>query len=173
MGLHTDRNSDLDLHRETPSRGDQFADVLLDRIRMGTFSEEDARRFVSRMIAAGFGPEDPSTPFTLQNTNRIEVKGIILEPRNRLLTFPDGRLVKDIPGKEVSVLGLLMSNHPYALTRGQIIEFSGIKHDPQSNLVDVYIASLRRKIEIQRPPQYLITVRGVGYAFRTPNHQPT
>lgn len=36
----------------------------------------------------------------------------------------------------------------------------------ESNLVDVYVASLRQKIDKKDEPSYITTVRGVGYALR-------
>jgi two-component system response regulator MprA len=42
----------------------------------------------------------------------------------------------------------------------------GLDFDPESNLVDVYVGYLRRKIEEPGEPHLLHTVRGVGYVLK-------
>jgi DNA-binding response OmpR family regulator len=39
--------------------------------------------------------------------------------------------------------------------------------DPESNIVDVYITYLRKKLDADRGARLLHTVRGVGYVLRT------
>jgi DNA-binding response OmpR family regulator len=39
----------------------------------------------------------------------------------------------------------------------------GMDFDPESNIVDVYVGYLRRKIDANGEPRLLHTVRGVGY----------
>ena len=67
---------------------------------------------------------------------------------------------------EFEVLRFLMQNPRHVLTKGQILErvwrydFGG-----QTNVVELYISYLRRKIEAGRPPM-IHTVRGVGYVLK-------
>ena len=39
----------------------------------------------------------------------------------------------------------------------------GYEHDPQTNIVDVYIGYLRRKLAAPGNPAPIVTVRSVGY----------
>jgi two-component system, OmpR family, response regulator len=67
---------------------------------------------------------------------------------------------------EFEVLRFLMGNPRRVLTKGQILDhvwrydFGG-----QTNVVELYISYLRRKIDADRPPM-IHTVRGVGYVLK-------
>jgi len=55
------------------------------------------------------------------------------------------------------------------LPRTQILEHVwGYDFDPTSNLVDVYIQRVRKKLSPHGEPAFIETVRGVGYRFRPP-----
>jgi DNA-binding response OmpR family regulator len=41
----------------------------------------------------------------------------------------------------------------------------GMDFDPESNIIDVYVGYLRRKIDGEGEPRLLQTVRGVGYTL--------
>lgn len=40
-------------------------------------------------------------------------------------------------------------------------------YESYSNLIDVYIKDLRKKVDIDETQKLIQTVRGVGYVFRT------
>jgi DNA-binding response OmpR family regulator len=42
----------------------------------------------------------------------------------------------------------------------------GLDFDPETNIVDVYVGYLRRKIDREGQPRLLHTVRGAGYVLR-------
>jgi DNA-binding response OmpR family regulator len=75
----------------------------------------------------------------------------------------------ELTAKEYALLEYLMSNTGRVLTRSMIIEhvwdqsFDGI-----TNIVDVYIAHLRSKIDAGHPRKLLRTMRGSGYTLRDP-----
>jgi DNA-binding response OmpR family regulator len=75
----------------------------------------------------------------------------------------DGKII-DLPAKEFAVLECLMRSAGRVLTRTQIAEHVW-SYDTynQSNIVDVYIRNLRRKIDDTFEPKLLHTLRGVGY----------
>ncbi len=74
---------------------------------------------------------------------------------------------------EFDLLVYLMSHPGHVLSREQILRAVwGYDHDPGTNVVDVYIGYLRRKLSLrQRPPGRertrgpILTVRSVGYRF--------
>jgi two-component system, OmpR family, response regulator len=71
--------------------------------------------------------------------------------------------------REFAVLQYLMQTPNRVLTRAQIIEHVWDYHfDTGTNVVDVYIQRLRRKIDDDHEVKLLQTIRGVGYALKAP-----
>ncbi|HHV58571.1 MAG TPA: response regulator transcription factor [Firmicutes bacterium] len=80
----------------------------------------------------------------------------------------DGQEIK-LTAKEYALLEYLMRHPNQVLSRSQIAEhvwdydFTGL-----SNVVDVYIRYLRRKVDDGFEPKLIQTVRGTGYQLRAP-----
>ncbi|EDY83390.1 response regulator receiver domain protein [Verrucomicrobiia bacterium DG1235] len=73
----------------------------------------------------------------------------------------------DMPTKEFNLLVFLMKAPGRVFNRVQIFEnVWNFDFDPETNLVDVYIGRLRRKIDQGDSKKLLETVRGVGYRIR-------
>jgi two-component system copper resistance phosphate regulon response regulator CusR len=74
----------------------------------------------------------------------------------------------ELTSKEYALLEYLMSHPGRALSRSMIIEhvwdqsFEGL-----TNIVDVYVRYLRRKIDEDSPRKLIHTIRGVGYCIRS------
>jgi DNA-binding response OmpR family regulator len=67
---------------------------------------------------------------------------------------------------EFELLVYLMRHEGQVVSREQILAAVwGYEHDPTTNVVDVYIGYLRRKLALQGPPAPIHTVRAVGYRF--------
>jgi DNA-binding response OmpR family regulator len=65
---------------------------------------------------------------------------------------------------EFDLLVHLIRTRGRVLTREQILSTVwGYEHDPQTNIVDVYIGYLRRKLSTPGNPAPIVTVRSVGY----------
>jgi len=74
-----------------------------------------------------------------------------------------GKLISLTP-KEFAILDLLSKNINQVVTRTQIIEHTwDYNFDSMSNVVDVFIASIRKKIDSGRKKKLLQTVHGVGF----------
>lgn len=72
-----------------------------------------------------------------------------------------------LTAREFRLLEHLMRSPEQVLTRTQIIERVWEYHfDPGTNLVDVYIQRLRRKVDDGEAVKLIQTVRGVGYAIK-------
>jgi DNA-binding response OmpR family regulator len=58
--------------------------------------------------------------------------------------------------------------HPdQVMPRQQLLDAVwGIDFDPGSNVVDVYVGYLRRKLDVPDEPSVIETVRGAGYRVR-------
>lgn len=68
--------------------------------------------------------------------------------------------------KEFSILLYLIKNRGRVLSRTQILEnIWGYDFNPNTNLVDVHIKSLRERLKEHSLSEYIRSVRGVGYMF--------
>ena len=87
----------------------------------------------------------------------------------RRLRATDGRQVTLTNG-EFSLLVALLASSQRVLTRDQLLDLSRLHNDEVFNRsIDVQIARLRRKIEVDRArPRYIKTERGAGYRFDLP-----
>lgn len=75
----------------------------------------------------------------------------------------------ELTSKEFSLLEYLMRNTGRRVTRAMIIEHVwNLTFDTTTNVVDVYINYLRRKIDDGHPRKLIHTVRGVGYELSAP-----
>lgn len=73
----------------------------------------------------------------------------------------------ELTAREFALLEFLLRSPGRVLTRTQICEHVWNYHfDPGTNLVDVAVQRLRRKIDDGHPVKLLQTVRGVGYALK-------
>ncbi|HEU4585110.1 MAG TPA: response regulator transcription factor [Gemmatimonadaceae bacterium] len=80
-----------------------------------------------------------------------------------------GNRTIDLTTKEFVVLEYMMRNAGRVLTREQISEHAwDANYDPFSNVIDVYVARLRRKVDAPGEPALIETVRGAGYRLAAP-----
>ncbi len=78
----------------------------------------------------------------------------------------NGELVELTP-KEFAVLEYLMRHAGRVMSRTLITEYAwGYHFDPGTNIVDVVINHLRKKLDSGHPKKLISTVRGVGYMIR-------
>jgi len=78
-----------------------------------------------------------------------------------------GDRVIELSNREYELLELFMRHPRQVLTRSQIYEeVWGYDFGGESNILEVYIRYLRRKLEAEGEPRLLHTVRGVGYVLR-------
>jgi two-component system OmpR family response regulator len=78
----------------------------------------------------------------------------------------DGQLIELTP-KEFAVLEYLMRHAGRVMSRTLITEYAwGYHFDPGTNIVDVVINHLRKKVDAGRVKKLITTVRGVGYVIK-------
>jgi DNA-binding response OmpR family regulator len=101
------------------------------------------------------------TPAGQRVSQSLTVNGLVLDLLTRQAQF-GGRDVA-LSAREFALLAYLMRHPGQVLSRQQILNgVWGYTFDPRSNLVDVYIGYLRRKLgAVERSP--IETVRGMGY----------
>lgn len=105
--------------------------------------------------AAGSGP-----------ATSLSCGGITLDLLRRA-AFRDGRRI-DLQPREFALLELMMENPDRPLAKTFLLERiwnSGF--DPQTNIVDVLVCRLRRKLDSGPGRKTIRTMRGVGYVFST------
>jgi two-component system OmpR family response regulator len=92
----------------------------------------------------------------------ITVGDVVLDPAAHTVTR-DGRSV-DLSVREFSLLEFLMRHAGEVVSRTRILEqVWDVNYDSFSNVVDVYVGYLRRKLEQPFDRSFIRTVRGVGY----------
>ena len=75
----------------------------------------------------------------------------------------------ELTTKEFAVLETLMRHAGRVLTRERISQHAWDEnYDPLSNVIDVYVARLRKKIDAPGEPPLIATVRGAGYRLGAP-----
>jgi len=73
----------------------------------------------------------------------------------------------ELPPKEFAILECLMQRSGEVISRTELVEHAwDDSFDAMSNVVDVTIYRLRRKIDAGRPGKLLETLKGVGYRLR-------
>ena len=77
--------------------------------------------------------------------------------------------VIELSAKEYAVLEYMLRNQNQVLSRDQIEHNAwGYDYEGVSNVVDVYIRRLRKKVDNDYDSKYIHTVRGAGYMLREP-----
>jgi DNA-binding response OmpR family regulator len=96
------------------------------------------------------------------NFVRYRVEDLVLDVTTRVARRGARRI--DLTTREFSLLECLMRSPGRVFTRTQLCQTVWEYHfAPETNLVDVYIQRLRRKIDDSEPIKLLQTVRGSGY----------
>ena len=88
-----------------------------------------------------------------------------------LITRTASRRGKDIAllPKEFHLLEYLARNEGRIVSRAMLLQHVWDLHfDPSTNIIDVYVGRLRRKVDDQQAYPLIHTIRGVGYCLRAP-----
>ncbi len=86
--------------------------------------------------------------------------GLTLDLRRRTASI--GERTVELSAREFTMLEVFLRHPGQVLSREQLLSHVwGYQHDPGSNVVDVYVGYLRRKLGSSA----ILTVRGVGYAL--------
>ena len=96
-----------------------------------------------------------------EDVTQLRAGGIVLELRSRRVTAGDR--TTDLSSREFLLLESFLRHPGQVLSREQLLsQVWGYDFDPGSNVVDVYVRYLRRKIGAAA----IETVRGMGYRLR-------
>jgi len=115
-----------------------------------SFSELSAR--VRALLRRGKAPQQVT----------LQVDDLVLDRIEHRVERGGKRI--ELTSKEFALLEYLMRNAGRCITRAMIIEHVwNISFDTTTNVVDVYINYLRRKVDENAPRKLIHTVRGAGY----------
>ena len=96
------------------------------------------------------------------NENVITCGSLVVDMNNRQ-AIRDGKVI-DLTVREYAILEYLARNRNVVVTREQIrVNIWNIDDDVNSNVIDVYIRYLRRKIDDNYEEKLIHTIRGLGY----------
>ena len=119
------------------------------------FSFEELLARVRALLRRGTDTKSPV--FTLAD--------LVLDPASRQVYRGGDRI--ELTSKEFAILEYFMRNSGRVLTRTMIIDHVwDYDFDADTNVVDVYVNYLRKKIDAPYEPKLLHTVRGTGYVMR-------
>jgi len=113
---------------------------------------------LARVEALGRRPKAITPPV-------LRVADLVLDTGSR--EVQRGSAPIELTPKEYAVLEYLMRHPGRVMPRTLITEYAWDYHfDPGTNIVDVVITRLRKKIDHGRAPKLIHTVRGVGYVVK-------
>jgi DNA-binding response OmpR family regulator len=103
-------------------------------------------------------------PYT---NGRLEIGGLVVDPATHMVER-EGRSI-DLTPKEFALLEYFMY-HPNQVVTREMIEQHIWNYDFEcsSNVIDVYVRRLRRKIDDPFEVKLLATIRGIGYRLASP-----
>lgn len=95
----------------------------------------------------------------------LRLADLTLDPSSREVRR--GARKVELTAREHTLLDYFLRNSGRVLTRSMLAQHVwGLDFDPESNVVDVYVGYLRRRIEAPGERRLLHTVRGVGYVLK-------
>jgi len=96
----------------------------------------------------------------------LRLADLTLDPSTREVRRGVRRITLTV--REHALLEYFMRNAGRVLTRPMLAEHVwGLDFDPESNIVDVYVGYLRRKVDGPTDKRLINTVRGAGYVLKT------
>lgn len=99
-------------------------------------------------------------------TKTINLGSLRVDPQQRKALYCDKIL--DLTKKEFDLLYVLSNNPNIVVSRYQLLEqIWGYDFEVDTNVVDVFVGYLRRKMEQDGNPRMIDTVRGVGFILRS------
>lgn len=99
------------------------------------------------------------------SSNKLVIGDLILDISEKSVTRAGNQI--ELTGKEYEVLEYLMQSKNRILSRDQIKEHVwDFDYEGDSNIIDVLIKNIRKKIDIEDGKQIIYTKRGLGYVIK-------
>jgi DNA-binding response OmpR family regulator len=100
--------------------------------------------------------------------NMVDLGGFLINLTDRTISYYNTE-INTITKKEFDLVAYLILHKNRTLTRSQLSEHiwgSIINDDYDSNYIDAHIKNIRKKLNVYAPPDWLETVRGLGYKIK-------
>ena len=98
----------------------------------------------------------------------LEVAGLKMDVSGRVVSR-NGNVIELMP-REFRLLEYLLRHAGHVVTRTMLLEGVWDYHfDPRTNVIDVHISRLRKKVDKGYDQQLIHTIRGAGYVLRAEN----
>lgn len=95
----------------------------------------------------------------------LQVADLTLDPARRVVTRGEKKI--ELTPKEFALLDYFMRSQGRVLTRTMLAEHVwGYDFDSTTNVIDVYVNYLRKKIDAEETVKLIHTIRGVGYMLK-------
>ena len=95
----------------------------------------------------------------------LTIDDLVVDPATRRVTRGERRI--ELTARQYALLEYFLRNAGRVLSRPMIAQHVwGLGFDAESNVIDVYVGYLRRKIDRDRERRLLHTVRGAGYVLQ-------
>ena len=99
------------------------------------------------------------------SSNKLVIGDLILDTSEKSVTRAGKQI--ELTGKEYEVLEYLMQSKNRILSREQIKEHVwDFDYEGDSNIIDVLIKNIRKKIDVEAGKQIIYTKRGLGYVIK-------
>jgi DNA-binding response OmpR family regulator len=98
------------------------------------------------------------------DSRMLEYGHVVLDPYNRKLSV-DSKEV-ELTEKEFLIMEYMLRNSVRPLTRNEIAEYVWQNKGESTNIVDVYVNFLRKKLDSVSSRRYIHTIRGIGYILK-------
>ena len=99
------------------------------------------------------------------SSNNLTIGDLVLDTSKKSITRGEKEI--ELTGKEYEVLEYLMQNKNRILSREQIKQHVwDYNYEGDSNIIDVLIKNIRKKIDVEDGKQIIYTKRGLGYVIR-------
>jgi len=98
----------------------------------------------------------------------LKLADLTLDPATREVTRAGSRI--DLTAKEYALLEFFLRRAGHVVSRAVIAHHVwGVDFDTFTNVIDVYVNYLRKKLDADFEPKLLHTIRGVGYVLKEPS----
>jgi DNA-binding winged helix-turn-helix (wHTH) protein len=155
----------------------ELAELLADVIH--SFVSSELEKIADRIHKSILGRDDPlainslgsseqplTQPLTLVNDKVLRVGSLELDLIDRTVKRGDRRI--DLRPREFQLLKYMMQRHDKLLTRAALLkEVWHYKFVPKTNLVDVQMGLLRRKVDEATEAPMIRSIRGSGFVLCT------
>jgi DNA-binding response OmpR family regulator len=137
---------------------------VVDRMRGSSLRNDDASKQPLAIVELTSGGEHSVRLPVLPNETVLRVGPLELDLLDRTAKRGDRRI--DLRPREFRLLKYMMQRNDKLLTRAILLkEVWNYKFVPETNLVDVHMGRLRRKVDGPNEPPIIRNVRGVGFVL--------